>query len=138
MKDFKWTSKRKAALEYLIRAGGNVRLAAEMSANESVSVSYGYLNELKYAEKYQPFREEYRRRTGQLLHALEVDTEFVIKGLVELTRPDIPPGTGRRALRDLGDYLGIWDQKKGQVAEDDWTEVLIEAIQRESDPERRE
>lgn len=138
MNKFDWTPKRKVALECLIRAGGNVRLAAQISENESPAVSYGYLNELKYAEKYRPFREEYRRRTGELLQALEVDTEFVIKGLVELTRPDTPPTTRRQALRDLGQYLGIWDRKRKEIEEYDATQERIrKAIEEESDPDRK-
>jgi len=97
IRNFDWTAKREVALECLIQTGGNVRRAAELSQKSSPSVSYGYLQELKYAEKYRPFREEYRRRTGELLNALDVDTEFVLQGLLELTRPDIPPST-RRAI----------------------------------------
>jgi len=121
--DFNWTEKRRVALECLIQAGGNVRRAAELSEKHSPSVSYGYLQELKYAQKYRPFREEYRRRTGKLLNALEVDTEYVLQRLLELTRPDIPPSTRRLALRDLGQYAGTWapQRKETEVKE---TEVL--------------
>lgn len=71
-RNFEWTPKRKVALECLIQAGGNVRLAAELSERCSPSVSYGYMQELKYDEKYRPFRKEYQRRTGALLDALEI------------------------------------------------------------------
>lgn len=139
MNKFNWTPKRKVALECLIRARGNVRLATQMSENESPAVSYGYLNELKYAEKYRPFREEYRRRTGELLQALEVDTEYVIQRYVELTRPDIPPSTRRQALRDLGQYLGLWDPKTKEARERETTmDRIAKAIEEETDPEGKE
>jgi len=136
---FEWTAKRKVALECLIRAGGNVRLAAELSKKCSPSVSYGYLQELKYAEKYRPFREEYRRRTGELLNALEVNTEYVIERYVELTRPDMPPSTRRQALRDLGQYLGLWDPKTKEAREPESVmERIAKAIEHETDPQRKE
>jgi len=140
---FDWTAKRNVALECLIQAGGNVRLAAKLSEKCSPSVSYGYMQELKYAKKYRPFREEYRRRTGELLNALEVDTEFVISGLVELTGPDIPPNTRRHALCDLGKYVGVWPPKRKE-AEAKETEVheamramLSELIDHEPDPAKK-
>lgn len=141
--DFNWTAKRKAALEYLVQAQGNVRLAVDLSKKGSVSVSYGYMQELKYAEKYRPFREEYRRRTGELLNALEVDTEFVISGLVELTGPDIPPNTRRHALCDLGKYVGVWPpkRKEAEVKETEVREamraMLSELIDNEPDPAKK-
>ncbi len=126
------------ALECLIQARGNVSLAAEFSKNCSPSVSYGYLNDLKYAPKYKPFREEYNRRTGELLQAMEVDTEYVISRLVELTRPDMPPSTRRQALRDLGQYLGLWHSKRKEVEEHEARkERLTRAIKDERDPEKQ-
>jgi len=137
--EFNWTPKRRAALDYLIQARGNVRVAAELSKRGPVSVSFAYLSDLKYSAKYKPFREEYQRRTGDLLNALEVDTEYIVRGYVELTRPDIPPSTRRQALRDLGEYVGIWDRKRKEGEPVDWwKEALIRAIKEEPDPERRE
>ena len=137
-RNFNWTPKRKVALECLIQARGNVRLAVELSKQHSSSVSIPYVEELKYSAEYLPFREEYNRRTGELLQALEVDTEFVIKGLVELTRPDIPASTRRQALRDLGQYLGIWDRKRKEIEDYDATrERIRRAIEKETDPEKK-
>lgn len=137
-RDFDWTAKRKVALECLIQAGGNVRLAAELSKQCSPSVSYGYMQELKYDEKYRPFRKEYRRRTGELLNALEVDTEYIIKSYVDLTRPDIPPSTRRQALRDLGQYLGMFTPKaKEATAPETTMERIAKAIEDEPDPQRK-
>jgi len=138
MRNFEWTAKRLVALECLIQTGGNVRRAAELSKKHSPSVSYGYLQELKYAEKYRPFREEYRRRTGELLNALEVDTEFVLQGLLELTRPDIPPSTRRQALRDLGQYLDIWARQPKEAGRHEARdERLAKAIDDEPDPAKK-
>jgi len=143
MEDFNWTPKRRAALEYLVQARGNVRVAAQLSKRGPVSVSYNYLNELKYSEKHKAFREEYHRRTGELLNALEVDTEYVVKGLVELTRPDIPPSTRRLAYRDLGQYVGIWapQRKEAEVKESEVLEAmratLTELIDDEPDAARK-
>jgi len=143
MAKFDWTPKRKVALECLIEARGNVSRAAELSKQHSPSVSFGYLHELKYAPKYRPFREEYNRRTGELLSALEVDTEYVLKGLVELSRPDTPPSTRRQALRDLGQYVGIWapQRKETEVKETEVHEamraMLSELIDDEPDPAKR-
>jgi len=138
-RNFNWTPKREVALECLMQTGGNVRRAAELSKKHSPSVSYGYLQELKYAEKYRPFREEYRRRTGELLNALEVDSEFVLQGLLELTRPDIPPSTRRQALHDLGQYRGLWDPKTREAREPETTmERIAKAIEDATDPERKE
>lgn len=134
-RNFNWTPKRKVALECLIQARGNVRVAVELSKNRVPSVSLPYVEELKYSAKYRPFREEYNRRTGGLLQALEVDTEYVLKGLVELSRPDTPPSTRRQALRDLGQYLGLWAPKRREAGERDaMKERLIRAIDDESDP----
>jgi len=138
MAEFNWTPKRRAALEFLIQARGNVRAAAALSKRGPVSVSYNYLNELKYSEKYKPFREEYNRRTGELLQAMDVNTEYVIARLVELTRPDIPPSTRRQALRDLGQYLGMWDRKRKEIEDYDATrERLRRAIEAETDPDKK-
>ncbi|MCJ7667936.1 MAG: hypothetical protein MUP04_06620 [Anaerolineae bacterium] len=135
---FKWTPKRRVALECLIQARGNVSLAVELSKKHSPSVSYGYLQELKYAEKYKAFREEYNRRTGELLHAMEVDTEYVIQGYVELTGPDMPPSTRRQALRDLGQYLGLWAPKVKEVGvHEARDERLAKAIDDEPDPAKK-
>lgn len=138
MAEFSWTPKRRAALEYLIQAQGNVRVAAESSKAGPISVSYSYLNELKYSEKYKPFREEYRRRTGELLNALEVDTEYVIKRYVELTGPEMPPSTTRQALRDLGQYLGLWAPKAKEAGDlEAIKERIRRAIDNESDAQRK-
>jgi len=138
MKEFNWTPKRIAALDYLIQARGNVRVAAELSERGPISVSFAYLSDLKYSAKYKPFREEYHRRTGELLNALEVDTEYVLKGLVELSRPDTPPTTRRQALRDLGHYLGIWDRKRKEIEEYEAATARIRrAIEEETDPEKK-
>lgn len=139
MAEFNWTPKRRAAREYLIQARGNVRAAAELSKRGPVSVSYNYLNDLKYSEKYKPFREEYRRRTGELLNALEVNTEYIIERYVELTRPDIPPSTRRQALRDLGQYAGVWTPKSKEAREPKtMMERIAKAIEEETDPERKQ
>ena len=133
-RNFEWTAKRKVALECLIQAGGNVRVAAELSKECSPSVSYGYLQELKYAPKYRAFRQEYQRRTGELLNALDVNTEYVIKRYVELTRPDMPPSTRRQALRDLGQYLGLFAPKAKEVGvHEARDERLAKAIDDEPD-----
>jgi len=143
MEEFNWTPKRRAALNYLIQARGNVRVAAGLSQRGPVSVSYNYLNDLKYSAMYKAFREEYERRTGELLNALEVDTEYVIRGLVELTRPDMPPSTRRQALRDLGQHVGMWppQRKEAEVKETEVHEamraMLSELIDREPDPARK-
>lgn len=138
-RNFEWTPKRKVALECLIQAGGNVRLAAELSKKCSPSVSYGYLQELKYAPKYRPFREEYQRRTGELLNSLEVDTQYVIERYIELTRPDVPPSVRRQALRDLGQYVGLFDRKTKDAREPETTmERIAKAIEDATDPERKE
>ena len=136
--EFNWTPKRRAALEYLIQAGGNVRVAAQLSKKGPVPISFSYLRDLKYSPKHKPFREEYQRRTGELLNALEVDTEYVLKGLVELSRPDTPPTTRRQALRDLGHYLGIWDRKRKEIEEYEAATARIRrAIEEETDPEKK-
>lgn len=138
MEEFTWTPKRIAAREYLIQARGNVALAAELSQKGPVSVSHAYLSELRYAKKYRAFREEYQRRTGELLNALEVNTEYVVKGLVELTRPDMPPSTRRQALRDLGQHLGMWaPRSKGVEEQEKTSERVMKAIEDESDPQRK-
>ena len=137
-RNFNWTPKRKVALECLIQARGNVRLAVELSKKRAPSVSLPYVEELKYSAKYRPFREEYNRRTGELLSALEVDTEYVLKGLVELSRPDIPPSTRRQALRDLGQYLGLWAPKAKEVGvHEARNERLAKAIDDEPDPAKK-
>lgn len=138
MEEFNWTPKRIAALEYLIQTRGNVRAAAELSKQGPVSVSYNYLNDLKYSENYKPFRAEYNRRTGELLQAMDVNMEYVIARLVELTQPDIPPSTRRQALRDLGQYLGMWDRKRKEIEDYDATrERIRRAIEAEADPDKK-
>jgi len=42
-RNFEWTPKRKVTLQCLIRARGNVRVAAKLSEKSSPSVSYGYM-----------------------------------------------------------------------------------------------
>jgi len=139
MRKFKWTPKRIAALEYLIQARGNVRVAAQLSKKGPVSVSYAYLNELKYAQKYRLFREEYNRRTGELLDAMEINDRYIISRMVELTRADMPPSTRRLALRDLGQYLGLWDQGAKDAREPETTmERIAKAIEAETDQQRKE
>lgn len=137
--EFNWTPKRRAALDYLIQARGNVRVAAELSKRGPLSVSFAYLSDLKYSPKYKPFREEYERRTGELLNALEVNTEYVLQRYVELTRPDVPPSVRRQALRDLGQYVGLWDPKAKEAREPETTiKSIAKAIEDETDPERKE
>ena len=138
MTEFNWTPKRRAALNYLIQARGNVRVAAELSKRGPVSVSYNYLNELKYAQKYRLFREEYNRRTGELLDAMEINDRYIISRMVELTRADMPPSTRRLALRDLGQYRGLWDPKTREAREPEtMMERIAKAIEDETDPERK-
>lgn len=139
MEEFNWTPKRIAALDYLIQARGNVRVAAELSERGPISVSFAYLSDLKYSAKYKPFREEYNRRTGELLNALDVDTAYVLERYVELTRPDTPPSVIRQALRDLGQYLGMWTPKAKDAREPETTiKRIAKAIEDETDPERKE
>jgi len=136
---FNWTPKRRAALDYLVQARGNVRIAAELSKKGPIPISYSYLRDLKYLPKYKPFREEYNRRTGELLNALDVDTAYVLERYVELTRPDMPPSTRRQALRDLGQYLGMWTPKAKEATEPETTmERIAKAIEDTTDPERKE
>jgi len=137
--EFKWTAKQRAARDYLIQARGNVRVAAELSKRGPVSVSFSYLRDLKYSAKYKPFREEYNRRTGELLNALDVDTAYVLERYVELTRPDVPPSVRRQALRDLGQYLGLFDRKAKEAREPEkMKERIARAIEDETDPERKQ
>jgi len=136
--EFNWTPKRRAALEYLIQARGNVRVAAGLSKKGPVPISFSYLSDLKYAQKYKPFREEYNRRTGELLNALDVDTAYILERYIELTRPDVPPSVRRQALRDLGQYVGLFDQKAKEARERETTmERIAKAIEDATDPERR-
>lgn len=135
---FNWTPKRRAALDYLVQARGNVRVAAELSKKGPMPISSSYLRDLKYSAKYQPFREEYERRTGELLSALDIDTEHVLQRYVDLTRPDVPPSVRRQALRDLGQYLGMFTPKTKEPREPETTmERIRRAIEQESDPDRK-
>lgn len=137
--EFKWTAKRRAARDYLIQARGNVRVAAELSKKGPIPISFSYLRDLKYSQKYTPFREEYNRRTGELLNALDVDTAYVLERYVELTRPDVPPSVRRQALRDLGQYLGMWTPKTKDAREPEkMKERIAKAMEDEPDPERRQ
>jgi len=112
---YNWTQKRKVALECLIQAGGNVRLAAEVGKGQ---VSEAYVHILKYHDEHIPFREEFYRRTGQILNALEVTTDYIITGLYKLSQGGykIPAAVQRQTLRDLGDYLGIWAPEKRELS----------------------
>ena len=137
--EFNWTPKRIAARDYLIQAQGNVRVAAELSKKGPVHISFSYLSDLKYSAKYKPFREEYNRRTGELLNALDVDSAYVLERYVELTRPDVPASVRRQALRDLGQYLGLWDPKAKDAREPEkMKERIAKAMEDETDPERRQ
>lgn len=115
MARYNWTAKRKVALECLVMAGGNVRLAAVKSREFIPQVSESYLNDLKYENEHRPFREEFYRRTKELLNAMEVDTQFVIQGLVEAAN-GFPAPQRVQALKLLGDYLGIWAPEKREVS----------------------
>lgn len=96
----------------MVRAGGNVRLAAEVSKGE---VAEGYIQHLKYDDKHSSFREEFYRRTERLLNAMEVDTDFIIRRLVDIA--DTFPAPQRiQALKLLGDYLGIWAPEKRELS----------------------
>ena len=119
---FTWTAKRKSALEHLIQSQGNVRIAAEASQRSPFPVSEHYINSLKYRPEFKPFRDEYRQRTSVLLDAMEVDSRYVIEGLVELSKPGIKPVHVRlQALKALGDFRGIWAPEKHEYREiEDW------------------
>jgi len=117
MRRFDWTPKRNIALECLLSAGGNVRVAAELSNGFTPSVSEGYLRALKYDSRYKPFREEYHRRTGEILNALEVDESYVLDTLLELSRPGMKPTVRLGAAKALGDYLGMWAPQRIETAQ---------------------
>lgn len=117
MARFNWTPKRKIALECLLSAGGNARVAAELSKQFTPSVSEGYLRALKYDPRYKPFREEYHRRTGEILNALEVDESYVLETLLELSRPGMKPNVRLGAAKALGDYLGMWAPQRIETAQ---------------------
>jgi|GEM_PF-3220745 len=112
MARYNWTKKRKKALECLVRAGGNVRLAAEISGDE---VSEAYIHNLKYDDEHTLFREQFYRLTQKLLNEMEVDVQFVISRLVNIS--DTFPAPQRiQALKLLGDYLGIWAPEKRELS----------------------
>ena len=142
-KPYRWTRKRRVALECLIRSGGNVRIAAEAARAECPGVSEDYIRDLKYRDDHRPFREEYRRRCGELLDVLEVGTLEVIEGVFDLTKKGIPPGVRLRAWQLLGDYAGTWPPSKlelmGFLRSNDWAKIRG-AIQRAlaDHPEARE
>jgi len=109
---YNWTRKRKVALECLMRAGGNARLAAELSKGE---VAERYIEHLKYDDEHMAFRQEFYRRTERLLNAMEVDTNFIISRLVNIA--DTFPAPQRiQALKLLGDYRGIWAPDKRELS----------------------
>jgi len=121
MGKYLWTAKRKSALEHLIRSRGKARIAAEASELSDVPVSLDYINSLKSRPEYKPFCDEYRRRTKKLLDALEVDTQYIIEGLVALSEPGIKEHVRLQALKALGDFRGIWAPEKHEYREiEDW------------------
>lgn len=99
-------------MECLVRSGGNVRLAAEVSGGE---VSEAYIHRLKYDEKHTLFREQFYRLTQRLLNEMEVDVQFVISRLV-LIADTFPAPQRIQALKLLGDYLGIWAPEKRELS----------------------
>lgn len=113
---YNWTVKRKAAKEYLKQARGNVCEAARLATGGEVSVSYGYLNDLVSKPEHTPFREAYWQETGEFLNALEVNSQFVISGIVDLAQGGKPDSTKLDALKTLGEkYLQVLKRPKEKV-----------------------
>lgn len=111
-----WTVKRKVALECLIQAQGSVHFASIISKDHSMFVPEVYIRHLKHDPEHRVFREEFRRRTGELLNALEVNTAYVLETLLDLSRPGMPPTARLGAARALGDYLGMWAPRQIEMS----------------------
>lgn len=108
---YNWTVKRKAALEYLVQTQGNVRGAAELAKSGAVKVSYGYLRLLVEEPEHRPFRDEYERRTGEMLHDLGITSEYVLAGIKQKAEDCKHDPTQLKALEDLGKWKGIFKEK---------------------------
>lgn len=109
---YNWTVKRQAALEYLISAKGNVSEAARLGAAGEVAVSYGYLNVLANAPGHKPFRDEYERRTGEMLSDLGVTSEYIVSGIKDEAEACKHDATRLRAKELLGKWRGLFKERK--------------------------
>lgn len=110
-----WTEKRKVALECLIQAQGSVRLASIVSKDHDLFVPEVYIRHLKHDPRHRMFRDEYRRRTGELLLALEINTTYVLETILELSRRGMKPNVRLGAAKLLGDYLGMWAPRQVEM-----------------------
>lgn len=112
---YRWTWKRKIALEYLIETLGDVSAAAQLTRLGKVAAStIGRL--LRDDDENAPFINELNRRIAEVMAREGVDKAFVIRGLVGLATPgSAQEGVQLGALRSLGDHLGMFQPEAQMI-----------------------
>lgn len=102
-----------------LEAGGRFR-TAENFCQEKYGVSKGYLRDLFYKEKHIDWQIELKRRLVRSLpRGDELDEDYIIRGLMELTGKHIQDSVRLGAFRSLGDLLGMWAPKEAILRVED-------------------
>lgn len=146
-----YTRKKSQAMRAALEAEGRYRPAAKNC--KKYGVSEGYLRDLMYSHKHLDWQLELKRRLVRGKPTVDqLDEQYVIKGLMELTGHTIQDTARLGALNSLAKILGMFapqemvlrveDLKRledmGITREEIWAEVeeiLAEARLSQGDPE---
>ena len=106
------TKKQIQAMCCAIAAQGSLTVAAK-NCREKYKVSPGYLPDLMYSQEYRAWQAELESHLNRDLPQTEdLDENYVIKGLMELTEAHVQDSVRLGAFRSLGDLLGMWAPKE--------------------------
>ena len=126
-----FTKKQIQAMCCAIAAEGSFTVAAK-NCKEKYKVSPGYLRDLMYSEEYRAWQAELESHLNRDLPQTEdLDENYVIKGLMELTEAHVQDSVRLGAYRSLADLMGMWAPKETILRVEDLKRLESMGITRE-------
>ena len=105
-------------MECVLAADGSYTEAARNC--KSYGISKHYIRDLMYSEKHRAWQLELQRRLlSGMAKPEDVDENFVIQGLIELTARNVQDSVRLGAYKAIGDYLGMWAPREEILRVDD-------------------
>lgn len=106
-----FTKKQAQAMRCVIAAQGSFTAAAKIADKYQVSV--GYIRDLMYLEKHQPWRDELERHLKRDVPAVDdLSEDYVIEGWMELTGAHVQDSVRLGAYNALANHLGMGAPKE--------------------------